>query len=362
MERRQIRSAPVSLTRHAWLSSATVIPVAALIFGILTLSRPAHSEQQRFDRREQLKLDDALRRESDALVELADTAMSGRRGPSDFSMEWRNDFLKAQPGTFVPFTIAIDTTIRSPFGALMYVRVTERPSNPARRRRDVPFPYETIFPVDPGQTSVQPVRIRRGFAVPPGSYTVCVVLRERPANPLDRRPGTQKTSVLVRDVDVPDFWTESLTTSTVMLAERVEQLSEAVPPARLDENPYVVGTTRIHPAEGAAFGRESELIVVFLIYNPSVGPDRHFDVQVDYHLYRKVREGERYVTRTNPQRFNPSMMGEHFDPASGQPVLAGQGIPLSSFEVGDYRLGITVTDLLSRKSVARDVTFTVIGS
>jgi hypothetical protein len=42
--------------------------------------------------------------------------------------------------------------------------------------------------------------------------------------------------------------------------------------------------------------------------------------------------------------------------------MAGQGILLSSFDEGEYRLGITVTDLLSRTTLARDVTFTVIGS
>jgi hypothetical protein len=246
----------------------------------------------------------------------------------------------------------------------MYVRVVERPLNPARQgRQDLPFPYETVFPVALEQASALPVRIRRGFAVPPGNYTVLVVLRERPASPLDRdRKRPEKTALLVRDLDVPDFWTDSLATSTVMLADRVEELSEAVAPARLDENPYVVGTNRIHPAADSSFRRSGELIVVFLIYNPSLGPDRHFDVQVDYHLYKRLREGERYVTRTNPQRFTPSMMGAHFDPVAGQPVLAGQGIPLSSFEAGEYRLGITVTDLLSRKSLVRDVTFTVIGS
>jgi hypothetical protein len=55
-------------------------------------------------------------------------------------------------------------------------------------------------------------------------------------------------------------------------------------------------------------------------------------------------------------------MGPYYDPGSGQPVLAGQGILLSEFESGEYRLGITVTDLLSRKTVSRDVTFTVVGS
>ena len=71
---------------------------------------------------------------------------------------------------------------------------------------------------------------------------------------------------------------------------------------------------------------------------------------------------DRYVTRTNPQRFNPSLMGGQFDPAAGAPVLAGQGILLAGFDPGTYRLAITVTDLLSRKTVSRDVAFTVIGS
>jgi hypothetical protein len=139
-----------------------------------------------------------------------------------------------------------------------------------------------------------------------------------------------------------------------------------------------VGSNRIHVTRERAFGRERELIVVFLIYNVSVGPDKHFDIQVDYHLYRKdpngrpapegtsgqppARAGERYVTRTNPQRFNPSLMGAQFDPTAGTPVLAGQGILLGGFDPGDYRLGITVTDLLSRKTLSRDVAFTVAGS
>ena len=75
-----------------------------------------------------------------------------------------------------------------------------------------------------------------------------------------------------------------------------------------------------------------------------------------------ARRGERYVTRTNPQRFNPSLMGAQFDPVAGTPILAGQGILLAGFEPGEYRLGITVTDLLSRQALTRDVTFSVTGS
>lgn len=339
----------------AWLGSLTALALALLIPAALI-----HARQPRSDPKQQARLDEALRREGDALVELADRAMDGRPSPSVFAMEWRNDFLKAQPGTFVPFTISIDAAVRALPGALMYLRVVERGAT--RRRAATPYSHEAIFAVPMEGQESQPVRVRRGFAVPPGRYTVYAVVRERPANLLEKRNGNRRASVMVQSLDVPDFWTGALTTSTVMLAERVETLREAVPPADLDEDPYVVGNSRIYPVSSTAFRKEDELVVVFLIYNPSLGPDKHFDVQVDYHLYRKVREGERYVTRTNPQRFNPSLMVTYYDPGSGQPVLAGQGILLSEFENGEYRLGITVTDLLSRKTVARDVSFTVIGS
>jgi hypothetical protein len=163
-----------------------------------------------------------------------------------------------------------------------------------------------------------------------------------------------------------------------MFADRIERLTAPVPADQLDEDPYAVGSNRIHVTGNRVLDREGELIVAFLIYNLSVGPDAQFDAQVDYHLYKKVeggqgpparaggyppaRAGEQYVTRTYPQRFNPAMMGAQFDPRAGTPLLAGQGILLRGFEPGDYRLGITVTDLLSRKSLSRDVAFTVSGS
>jgi hypothetical protein len=337
----------------------------------------AFSVAQQFDRRRQSRLDDALKREGDALVEMTDHAVNGRQVPSDFRMQWRNDFFKAKPGTFVPFTVTIERLVPPSPGALVYVRVVPRRGAVGRRAADA-FAYETIFSVEPELLSEQAIRIRRGFAVAPGSYTVYVALRERPADLLARSSRDRRAAVLIQDLEVPDFWVDGLSTSTVMLADRVEELAAPAPFERLEEDPYVVGANRIHPAVGTMFRRGRELIVVFLVYNPSVTPDKHFDVQVDYHLYRKMRQGEgpgdnpaggrpaaapgeRYVTRTNPQRFTPAMMGPHFDPADGQPVLAGQGILLSGFEVGDYRLGITVTDLLSRKTVLRDVAFTVIG-
>ncbi len=97
---------------------------------------------------------------------------------------------------------------------------------------------------------------------------------------------------------------------------------------------------------------------------------------MEYHFFRKSRAGEegpgpsapagvaalpgeRYFNRTEPQRFNPVILGPNFDPAAGQPVLAGQGVPLAGFPEGEYRLSVRVTDLVAGRSLERHVAFTV---
>lgn len=351
---------------------AVIVFALVAVFQALGLAADGAAQS---DRRAQTRSEQALRREGDALVALADAALAGRADPAGLALDWRNDFFKAQPGTFVPFTLTFDETVLTSGWVLLYVRAERQPAA-EKPRRTLPPAYETIFPVQLDRARGRPARIMRGFAVPPGRYRVVVVLRETADNP--EEPMARRASgSLVRELEVPDFWTGELAISTVMLADRVEPLRAPVPTDELDEHPYVVGTNRIHPARGTSFPGNRELVVVFLVYNPSVGIDKHFDVQVDYHLFRKdpggapprggppdgpgPRRGERYVTRTNPQRFNPAMMGAGFDPLSGTPVLAGQGILLAAFEPGDYRLEITVTDLLSRKSLSRDVAFTVVG-
>jgi hypothetical protein len=349
--------------------------VVTLLFVCTVAAAQASSAQNRLDRRSQDRLDELRRREGEALLKLADAAMAGR-APSDFSIAWSNDFFKAQTGTFVPFTVTVDRSALTAADALMYVRAARRDVLPVRGRL-ARYPFDIIFPVALNGPPGQPLRITRGFAVAPGDYDVYVALRERAADPLasDRR---LKGAVLKQPLTVPDFWIGELATSTVMLADRIDQVATPVTGDDVLERPYVIGANEVHRAVGVTFRRDRELIVVFLIYNPSVSPDRSFDIEVDYHLFRKdsaagtavaaaegdhppARAGEQYVTRTTPQRFTRAVMGEDFDPASG-PIMAGQGILLSSFQEGEYRLGITVTDVMSRKSLSRDVTFKVVGS
>jgi hypothetical protein len=325
----------------------------------------AIAAQSRLDRRQQQRVEEGLRREGEALLRLADAAMTGDSVASELSVSWRHDFLKAQPGTFVPFTITIDRAQVTAASGLLYVRAVGRGAGtvkPPARGEFIRYPVDVVFPVEFGGPAAEPIRISRGIMIAPGEYDVIVVVRERAAEGRTAPGAGPKAAVLRRSISVPDFWTGELTTSTIMLAERIDVLPAPLSGDALQERPYVIGRNAVRIAPGASFRRDRELIVVFVIYNPTVTAERHFDLQVDYQVYRRASGGERFVTRTEPQRFNPSVLGPGVDPASGQPVMAGQGILLSSFEEGEYRLGITVTDLLSRKTLSRDVTFSVVGS
>jgi hypothetical protein len=325
------------------------------------------------------QVEQAQREEGDAILSLADAVMAGKPAPSDFAVSWQNDFVKAQRGTFVPFTLTVDASRFARRSALVYVRAIRRSTSERKRldRDEATYPVDAIFSVDLSAAAGLASRVSRGFSIPPGEYDVVVVIRERvnPAAPRTR----PKAAALRQPLTVPDFRTSELTTSSVIVADRLDVLAEPVPADRLAERPYAIGRNEITPAVDRRFRRDEELIVVFLVYNPMVTPERQFDVRVEYHFYRKVeagqgspvdpvgpaggppagRAGEQYFNRTDPQRFNPALMGTAFDPGTGEPVMAGQVVPLAGFEVGDYRLAVQVIDLLSGKSVSRDVLFTV---
>ena len=305
-----------------------------------TGGRPRQPGRHRLE--DERQVEQTQREEGEAILSLADAAMAGKPAPSDFALRWQNDFVKAQRGTFVPFTLTVDASQLTRRSALVYVRAIRR-STPldARRQdgspdREGPYSVDAIFPVELTPAAGSVVRISRGFSVQPGEYDVFVVMRARVDQAAPRtRP---KAAVLRQPLIVPDFRTGDLTTSSVIVADRLNVLAEPVPADQLAERPYVIGRNEITPALDRRFRRDEELIVVFLVYNPMVTPERQFDVRVEYHFYRTVaagvstadagaaagapppgRPGEQYFNRTDPQRFNPALMGSAFDPGTGEP-------------------------------------------
>ena len=337
---------------------------------------------QDIDQRQLERIEQTLRQEGQAVIALADAAEAGHAHAADFAIDWHHDFFKAQAGTFVPFIVSLPgRELRVP-AVLLYVRLTRLGAATARyagrdgrpdRNHGPAYDVEEIYPVDVPDASGT-VRISRGVSAQPGDYDLTVVVRER------ERPevrGRRRAAVLQRLLHVPDFGGGQLTTSTIILADRLTPLPAAPPPAALLARPYVIGTHEVARRLDPVFGRGEELIVVFLVYHPAVTRDKHFDLEVEYHFFEAAgaagrgddlapgdplpaaQPGERYVNRTAPQRFNPLVLDPQFEPSTGQPLLAGQRVPLAEFAAGDYRLAITVTDLVAGRTIARQVYFSV---
>ena len=367
------------------------LPYVVAVVATISVQQHPHAAQD--DRLEQLH-----RREGEALIALADAALAGQSVPSDLTIHWKNDVLKAQQGTFVPFVVTIDPVSPAPAALLLYVRLVDRsrsfrpqrpdtprgevrPSDRSRRDEDaiVPSAVEEVYPISLRAAARGPIRVSRGFSVRAGEYDLVVVARERvdPAHPAAPR----RAATLTKRLTLPDFAHSELTTSSVILADGLTVLPGPPPADQPSERPYLIGLSEIQPAADSIFRRDEELIVVFLVYNPHVTQERKFDIEVEYHFFTKTggplegdlkvgadgtrppaRDGERYFNHTKPQRFTPAIMGPQFDPTAGQPLMAGQGVPLAAFPEGEYRLSIRVTDVVTGKSIVRDVSFSVVES
>ena len=373
------------------LARARLLACAVALVAATVPGRAGQKPDSRAEQTEQSR-----RAEAQAIVAIADAATNGDRVPADIGITWRNDFFKAQQGTFVPFVVTIDTTALRVRSLLLYVRLAARGRStaetaidphgsrpgtrrsPSRNEESIPaLAVEEVYPIELTGAPGQPERVTRGLSARAGNYDLVVVVRER----IDaRRPGDlRRAGVLARPLTLPDFAPDGLNTSSIILADRLHVFEKPLPGVQPEERPYLIGLSEIQPAADAVLSRAEELLVVFLVYNPFVTSEGKFDIEVEYHFYAKVpkqeergpsapgvvrppvRDGERYFNQTKPQRFTPAILGPQFDPAAGHPLMAGQGVPLASFPEGEYRLAITVTDIVTGKSIQRDVVFMVVS-
>jgi len=345
-----------------------------------------HAQDKKPDQKKNEVAAQAQAEEVQNLVRLADAAMTGQPVPSDFPIQFQNDFLKAQNSrVWVPITLTVDPA-KLPTGAVtLYLRVAPRgmsaPAAPApapegkdakkndkdKNKKDKDkdakpassgpsYPFEDVSFLDLKPTPGQPLRILRGVAVPAGSYDLYVVMRERGA-----AGGAPKAAVLKQPLDVPNYTTGEFSTSSVLLAERVDQLSAPVTPEQQSERPYAFGQQEVIVSPDHKFKKDQELIVLFQIYNPAIA-DKKFNIESTYTFYQQGPDGEKKFNSTEPQTFTPESMGAAFDPgAAEQSIQAGQGIPLKSFPEGNYRLEIKVVDKLANpaKTLTQNVNFTV---
>lgn len=287
--------------------------------------------------------------------------------PAEVPLTFRADFLKAQgEQIFVPFSVMVEP---GKLGASVagYLRVAAKgasvlPPPAAGAKPQQNYPFEDLYFTDlraagPGL----PLKLTRAFAVAPGTYDVYLALRERPAG--GTAPDAPvKVALLKQELVVPNYHADELQTSSVLVADKIDQLTAPISAEAMKERPYVLGDSEITPAADMKFKKTEELQLVFQIYGAKVDANQKPDVSVDYVFHQKDASGEKLFNRTPTQTLSEKTLPPAFDPAKGHQLMTGQGVPLQSFPEGDYRLEIKITDNKAQKSVTRDVLFTVLAA
>jgi hypothetical protein len=322
------------------------------------------------------KKDEAQKKEIANVVKIVDGVAAGQPAANDLSLAWvREDVLKAQGNKqYVPFTVQLDPSKLSTPNVAFYWRVVAKnaaaPEAAAAGKKDDKdkdkdkgkkgdYAYEdiTFVPVTQGQT---PLRISRSFTVPAGDYDIFLVAKEPTPDKAPKNAPPPKMSLLKQSVTVPDFWNNELSTSSVIVAQRIDPLPAPLTPQQQADRPYALGMMEIVPSFDTKFAKKAELSTFMLIYNPKVDAANKPDVTVEYNFYQKPAGApEKFFNKTNPQALNAQTLPPNFDLAAGHQLQSGQAVPLASFPEGDYRLEIKVTDKIANKTLTRELNFTV---
>jgi hypothetical protein len=326
------------------------------------------------------KQSDAQKKEIQDIVRIVDGVTAGQPAPNDLGLSWvHEDFLKATGNKeYIPFTVTYDASKVTGPSVSFYWRVvakdapgTAAAAVPAPTKKDdkdkdkkddkkapIRYAYEDLNTVSVTTGQPGPAHVSRAFTVGGGSYDVYVLVKEATSQQKNAPPP--KTSLIKQTVTVPDFWSADLSTSSVIIAQRIEPLNAPLSPNEQVERPYALGMMEIVPAFDLKFSKKSELSTFMLIYNPKTDAMNKPDVTVEYNFYTKPSgAAEKFFNKTNPQSLNASTLPPAFDMTLGHQLQTGQAVPLASFPDGDYRLEIKVTDKLANKSLTRDVNFTV---
>src|SRR5499425_1657062 len=169
-------------------------------------------------------------------------------------------------------------------------------------------------------------------------------------------PGTYKVDVIVRDVasgatglkqlgfTVPKYDSEKLSTSTMILAAKLESLMDQ--PA---VGQFVIGTTKVIPNVSGIYKRGAPVGIYLQVYNAGIDQTTlRPSVDVEYSL---MKDGKEIGKQAEDWRGMSD---------SGQRLTLARLIDTRQLPVGDYEVAIRIRDRVSGQSLAPTQKFTVV--
>jgi hypothetical protein len=296
----------------------------------------------------------------DAMNALVNGVISGKQpAPADVKLSFKNHYLKSNANVYVPYTVEIEPGKLTTTPVVMYIRVVSKDPTAAAaatakakanaRGGDASYAFEDVYFLN-----TVPAQIDRAMELPAGDYDVYIAMAERPKD--KKAQATAKSVVFNHTLNVPAVGT-ALTTSSIILAKSIEQAATALTSQQQLEQPYTISGYKITPRYTTTIPKAEELVFVFFIYNEGVAASGKPDLDVDYNFYRAAED--KPFSKLATTSFNATTLPGEFDIAKGHQVFVGQGIPLTTFTPGDYKLEIKINDKTNSTTATRNVAFSV---
>jgi len=352
----------------AFRRSSTVLGALAVLILAGILASPSFAQEARKLSKEEVA-------DYQAVHALVDNVMAGKQpAPADAKVTFKPHFLKSGTDIYIPYTVELEPGKLSGTPLVMYVVAirkpvagaaeTPAPAAPAAQggragrggRAGAPGGPSVAFEDVAFITPKPDGTIQRALELMPGDYTLYLTISEKPADPKDKKAVPAKAVVSTQTLTVPDLLS-GLSTSSVILAKDIQPATVQLSGQQQLEEPYTVSGYKITPSPVSSFPKSGELLWVFYIYNEKEAASGKPDVAVDYNFF-KAGEEKPFVNMPSAA-YNASNLPPEFNLSAGHMVFVAQGVPLTTFNPGEYKVQMKITDKTNNQSVTRDVPFTV---
>ncbi|HEY9433739.1 MAG TPA: GWxTD domain-containing protein [Blastocatellia bacterium] len=169
------------------------------------------------------------------------------------------------------------------------------------------------------------------IVLPPGNYKIDVVVRD---------VNSGKTGVLRKGFTVPKYEEGKLSTSTLILASKIEPLN-----GRLPSRQFVLGSFKVIPNATVEFKQDQTLGVYMQIYN----------VGIDQATLRPSADIEYVISQKSKVVMRIKEDGKNgFSSINSQQMTLARLVPLKDFKPGFYDIQVMIKDNVLNQTITTD--------
>jgi GWxTD domain-containing protein len=171
----------------------------------------------------------------------------------------------------------------------------------------------------------------KNVVLPPGNYKIDLVVRD---------VNSGKTGVIKQGFVVPKYEEGKLSTSTLILASKIEPLN-----GRLPSGQFVLGSLKVIPNATGDFKQDQTLGVYMQVYN----------VEVDQATLRPSVDIEYVISQKGKEVMRIKEDGKNgLSTINSQQITLARMIPLKDFKPGFYDVHISIKDNVGNKTLTTD--------